>query len=89
MFRRLSTSQTVVRFQFEGVELEGVEGDSVAAALLANGYVAIGANPGSGERRGPYCLMGSCYECTVEIEQTAVQACQVSVTDGLVVRRCR
>ena len=89
MFRRLAPPQSVVRFHFEGIELEGVEGDSVAAALLAAGYVAIGANAVSGDTRGPYCLMGSCYECTVEIEHTAVQACQVPVREGLVVMRCR
>ncbi|GHA09351.1 (2Fe-2S)-binding protein [Oceanisphaera arctica] len=43
-------------------------GYTVAAALLALGYKANRASPVSGSPRGPYCMMGVCFECLVEID---------------------
>jgi len=85
-FKRLLSQRATVLFRFDGVELTGCEGDSLVAALLANGSAVLGKNLVSGAARGPYCLMGSCYECLVEIDQTTVQACQVQITDGLEVK---
>jgi len=89
MFKRLPHKRPVVRFYFDGVELLGMEGDSIAAALLAANHSAFGSHPVSGAERGPYCLMGSCYECIVQLEHTAVQACQVPISEGLKVVSCR
>jgi predicted molibdopterin-dependent oxidoreductase YjgC len=59
-------------------------GDSVAAALLAEGFVACRTAPVSGAPRGPFCMMGVCFECLVEIDGRASrQACQVRVADGM------
>lgn len=87
--KRLPTQQATVRFQFDGVDIIGRVGDSVAAALLASGSTVIGRHQVSGAHRGPYCLMGTCYECLVEIDQTTTQACQVQVVDGLKVKSLR
>lgn len=84
--KRLRGQRATVRFHFDGVEIAGCEGDSLAAALLANGQTVLGRNLVSGSARGPYCLMGTCYECLVEIDQTTVQACQVQIVDGLEVK---
>jgi D-hydroxyproline dehydrogenase subunit gamma len=43
-------------------------GYTVAAALLALGYKANRTSPVSGSPRGPYCMMGVCFECLVEID---------------------
>ncbi|WP_298722703.1 (2Fe-2S)-binding protein [uncultured Oceanisphaera sp.] len=43
-------------------------GYTVAAALLALGYKVNRASPVSGSPRGPYCMMGVCFECLVEID---------------------
>jgi len=38
--------------------------------------------------RGPFCLMGSCFDCLVEIDGIPNrQACMVEVTEGMTVRR--
>lgn len=74
----------VVRFTFDGREVEAREGDSVAAALVAAGIGPIRASAVSGEPRAPYCMMGVCFECLVEIEGTANrQACMVAVEPGM------
>lgn len=90
MFRRndRARSSEVVSFTFEGRTIEARAGDSVAAALLAAGMAAFRDSPVSGTPRGPYCMMGVCFECLVEIDgQPNRQACMVPVAPGMVVTR--
>src|SRR5690625_4903396 len=57
---------------------------SVAAALLVSEPMAIRNNLADGSPRGPYCLMGVCFECLAEINDVPnVQSCMVKVTDGM------
>jgi D-hydroxyproline dehydrogenase subunit gamma len=86
--RRLEEEGTgagaVIRFTFEGREVEAREGDSVAAALIAAGIGPIRSSAVSGEPRAPYCMMGVCFECLVEIDGLANrQACMVRVRPGM------
>lgn len=77
-----------VVIDFEGTPLEAREGDSVAAAVLATGHAVARTTPVSGAGRGPFCMMGVCFDCLMEIDGEANrQACQVPVRDGLTVRR--
>ena len=44
--------------------------------------------PVSGEPRAPYCMMGVCFECLMEIDGAAnQQACLVTVADGMRINR--
>jgi D-hydroxyproline dehydrogenase subunit gamma len=62
-------------------------GASVAAALLLAGAVPSRANPVSGAPRAPYCMMGVCFECLVEIDGIAErQACMIAAAEGMRVR---
>jgi len=77
-----------VRLTFEGQPVTAPAGATVAAALLAAGIVDFGARVSSDAPRGPFCMMGACFDCMVEIDGIANrQACRVSVRDGQVVRR--
>lgn len=89
MFRRLpDPAGDVVTFDFEGTAFEARAGDSVAAALLANGVLAFRTTPVSGTPRGPWCLVGECHECLVEIDgEPNRQACMVEVRTDM--RICR
>ena len=89
MFRRLLNPRArPVAFIFEGQPALGVEGDSVAAALLALGHLHCGESAVSGKPRGPYCLMGVCFECLVSIDNSANrQACMVRLREGMIVTR--
>ncbi|EIF32809.1 hypothetical protein BCh11DRAFT_00544 [Burkholderia sp. Ch1-1] len=59
-------------------------GRSVAAALLAAGVSRFRATPVSGAPRGPFCMMGACFECLVEIDGVpSRQACMVEVKAGM------
>ena len=90
MFSRRDDARLSMRFSFEGQPLEAKAGDSVAAALLAAGITSFRDTPVSGAARGPWCLMGVCFDCLVEIDGVANrQACQVQLTEGMAVRRMR
>jgi len=90
MFRRLEDSRPEVGIVFEGRPVAAREGDSVAAALLAAGLRSLRATPVGGESRAPWCMMGVCFDCLMEIDGVASrQACMVIVADGMVVRRQR
>ena len=91
MFRRLvEKDRAAFEFEFEGERVHARAGDSVAAALLACGHVSVRTTAVSGARRGPFCMMGVCFECLVEIDgEPNGQACMVEAAPGLKVRRMR
>lgn len=76
-----------VQIQFEGRSLRVPSGSTVAAALLQAGVQRFRASPVSGAPRAPYCMMGVCFECLVEIDgEPSRQACLVQVREGMQVR---
>ena len=85
--KRLPDPAAAVTFDFEGRSVEARAGDSVAAALIASGVLVTRNTPVSGAPRGPFCLMGACFECLMEIDgQANRQACMTEVRDGMAVR---
>ena len=90
MFRRIDTSGVAVRFSYEGRDVDGRLGDSVAAALLSAGVTGLRATPVSGALRAPYCMMGVCFDCLMEIDGVGNrQACLTPIAEGMQVRRQR
>jgi len=89
--RRLAEKQAaVVNFSFEGRRVEARATDSVAAAVLATGDRTTRTTPVSGSPRGPFCMMGVCFDCLLEIDGVPnVQSCMVTVKQDMVVRRMR
>lgn len=88
-FRRLETIGPPVTVEFNGRSLELPLGDNLAAALLTAGIVQFRETPVSGAPRAPFCMMGSCFECLLEIDGVTTQACLVSVSEGLVIHSAR
>jgi len=85
MFARLpDLSGETVTVSIDGEACTARAGDSVAAALLAAGRVAFRTSPADGTPRGPFCMMGACQECVVEIDGHANrQACLATVAAGM------
>ncbi|HYF93032.1 MAG TPA: (2Fe-2S)-binding protein [Symbiobacteriaceae bacterium] len=76
----------VVRFTFNGRAVEGIEGEPIAAALLAVGIRTLRHSERNGAPRGIYCGIGHCYECQVAIGgQPGFRACITPVQEGMVV----
>lgn len=88
VFRRLADAPGhEVTIHFDGWPVSAREGDSVAAALLAAGYRSLRTTPVGGNARGPWCMMGVCFDCLVEIDGVPnMQACMTPVRDGMAVR---
>jgi D-hydroxyproline dehydrogenase subunit gamma len=73
-----------ITFTFDGTPVLASEGDSVAAALVAAGIRACRTTPVSGAPRGPYCMMGVCFECLVRIDGVGNrQGCLVPAREGM------
>jgi len=90
MFRRINQGAARLRLTFEGEEIMAAEGESVAAALLAAGITSTRDTPVGHAPRAPYCLMGVCFDCLVEIDGVPNrQGCMVPARDGMVIRRQR
>jgi predicted molibdopterin-dependent oxidoreductase YjgC len=87
MFERIEDAGARVSLSFDGKELRLIEGENLAAGLLAAGVGIFRRTPVSAAPRAPYCMMGACFECLVEIDGVTVQACTVTVRPGLIVRR--
>ena len=74
----------------DGVPFDARAGDTVAAAILAAGVATFRTTSVGGVPRGPYCLMGACFECLVSIDGVANrQGCMVRLCEGMVVTRQR
>jgi predicted molibdopterin-dependent oxidoreductase YjgC len=85
MFRRLPDPVAAgVTVSVDGRPVTARAGDSVAAALLAAGIVACRTTPVGDVPRAPFCMMGVCFDCLVEIDgMGSRQACLVRVRDGM------
>lgn len=74
---------------FDGTTYQLPAGMNLAAALLSAGIRCFRVTAAKQSPRGPYCMMGTCYDCLVEIDAVTQQACMTKVTDGLVVNPVR
>lgn len=76
-----------VTLSVDGEALAARAGDTVAAALLAAGQLTFRQTAVSGSDRGPFCMMGACFDCLVEIDgEPNRQACMTLAEDGMAVR---
>ena len=88
MFRKLHKNSETIKILFEGSSLDVVEGQTVAAVLLTEGHLFFRNSEISGQPRAPYCMMGVCYECMLEIDgQSNQQSCLIPVREGMKIRR--
>ncbi len=85
MFRRLPEVEgDMLHFTVDGRAAVGRRGDTVAAALLAAGMAATRTTAAGGRARGPYCLMGVCFDCLVVIDGIGnCQACLIPLDEGM------
>ncbi len=89
MFRKLhDPGSSVVTIHVDGIAVPAEAGESVAAVLLRQAAGWSRMSPVSLSPRAPFCMMGVCFECLVDIDgQGSVQGCQTPVQDGMTVTR--
>ena len=89
MFKRRVLDDTeMVTITFEGERVSVPAGISVAAAVLSIGAGHTRTSAVSGAARAPYCQMGVCFECLMEIDGIPNrQACMIPVQTGMRIKR--
>ena len=89
MFKQRTSDETkMVSITFEGERASVPAGISVAAAVLSLGVGHTRTTAVSGTPRAPYCQMGVCFECLMEIDDIPNrQACMLMVEEGMRIKR--
>lgn len=89
MFRSLAAHDArCVTVTIDGRPFRVLANASAAEALLAANVPAFRSHAPSGTLRAAYCLMGSCFECLVTIDDVpGCQSCLVQVQEGMRIER--
>ena len=75
-------------FHFEGRKINFEQGMSIAAALLCNGIKDFRQTQVLRKSRGPFCMMGSCFDCLLIIDGIGnQQGCMRLAEQGIIVKR--
>lgn len=86
MFKSIATPShdKMICVYINDIKTFAIMGQTVASVLLENNHKYTRISAVSGEVKTPYCLMGTCFECLVNIDGIAnQQACLTTVTDGM------
>jgi len=76
-----------INFTFDGQELEGREGETIAAALHANGIKVLSHSHERKRPRGFYCAIGNCGQCSMIVNGVSnVRVCTEILKDGMIVQ---
>ena len=91
MFRpRPESPAATIAVEVEGRIVLVSAGASAAAAVLMAGLFSIRETPVGASERGPYCMMGICFDCLAEIDGAPNrQSCMVASRPGMRIRRQR
>lgn len=83
MFRPSNPQNYSITIYIDDKAVKAVAGESVASILLQQGMTAVHSAPDNAAR-GPYCMMGVCFDCMVECEDgRSEQACQLYAEEGM------
>ncbi len=77
----------LVRFLFDGNEIEGYEGEPIAAALKAAGVMVHRYTQKEHKPRGIFCAIGRCTDCVMVVDGVPnVRTCITPLKAGMDVR---
>lgn len=73
-----------VSITVDGVEIQAIAGESIAAALAANGIAIHRYTSKRNEPRGIFCAIGRCTDCMMVVNgRPNVRTCITPVEDGM------
>ncbi len=72
---------------FEGKPIKAYEGESLVAAIYAAGYDVFKITSKHARPRAPFCMIGKCGSCMLEVDGEVVRSCVTPVRDGMRVKR--
>lgn len=77
-----------IRLTINGEAVSAYPGETIATVVLAHKQLMFNKT-GGGKARGPYCNMGTCFECQVRVARRQneayrwLRACMVLASDGM------
>ena len=75
-------------FMFEGQQVYGYEGDTIASALHALGVKTLSYSIKDHRPRGFYCAIGNCASCNMIVNGVSnVRSCITMLQSGMIVER--
>ncbi len=76
-----------VRFTMDGKEIEGYEGEPIAAALKAAGLMVHRYTQKEHKPRGIFCAIGRCTDCVMIVDGVPnIRTCITPLRDGMKVQ---
>lgn len=79
-----------IKFYFEGKEMWGYEGDTIASALTANGIKVFRESLKYHRPRGFYCAIGNCSSCLMTVNGIPnVRTCITPLEEGMQIERIK
>ena len=77
----------LVTFKYDGKDLQGYEGEPIAAALKAAGVMVHRYTAKRHEPRGIFCAIGRCTDCVMVVNgEPNVRTCMTLLEAGMDVR---
>lgn len=75
---------SVVKFTLDGREMEGYEGEPIAAALKAAGVMVHRYTKKQHKPRGIFCAIGRCTDCVMVVDGVPnVRTCITPLKEGM------
>ncbi len=75
-----------VTIRVNGREIEAIEGEPIAAAILASGVKVLRYTPKLKSPRGLYCAIGRCTDCIMKVNGIpSIRTCITPVEPGMIV----
>jgi NADPH-dependent 2,4-dienoyl-CoA reductase/sulfur reductase-like enzyme/Fe-S-cluster-containing hydrogenase component 2/bacterioferritin-associated ferredoxin len=75
--------EELMDFFWKGETLQAKMGETIAAALIANGIEIFGHHPKDGSPLGIFCANGQCSQCLVLVDGKPLKACMTIVKPGM------
>ncbi|MCR5025123.1 MAG: (2Fe-2S)-binding protein [Lachnospiraceae bacterium] len=77
----------IVKFSFDGKEMEGYEGEPIAAALKAADVMVHRYTQKEHKPRGIFCAIGRCTDCVMVVDGVPnVRTCITPLKEGMDVK---
>lgn len=73
-----------VRIDVDGESIQAIEGEPIAAALMASGIRKSRSTPKHHQPRGVFCAIGRCTDCAMTVDGIPnVRTCVTRVKEGM------
>lgn len=82
----LEKEKEMISFVFNGEDVNGYEGDTIASALYAMGIKQLSTSIHQKRPRGLYCAIGNCSSCHMIVNGVPnVKTCITQLKEGMIV----